>query len=64
MRSSIVNSSQIKIIEYFIQKIFSEIVSISNGKVTVKISDLEKYPVEIIGEVFKEYIYFSFQDRL
>jgi tRNA(Ile)-lysidine synthase len=58
LRSSIVHRSQIKIIEYFIRKILTEIVSISSGKVTVKISDLEKYPVEIISEVFK-YLFMS-----
>ncbi|MCW8849812.1 MAG: tRNA lysidine(34) synthetase TilS [Melioribacteraceae bacterium] len=54
LRSSIVYRNQIKIIEFFIESIFSNIVSISNGKVVVKISELEKYSDEIIGEILKK----------
>ena len=54
LNSSIVYRNQITIIDFFIEKLFDDIVNSLDGKVIIKISDIEKYPLEIISEIFKK----------
>jgi len=60
LHSSEVFRNQTKIIEYFIKEIIGKIVKKSGDKLFVSISELNKYPEEILGEVVKTILISNF----
>ncbi len=61
LQSSEVFRNQTSIINYFIDEIYSELVSFREGEIEVFISQLEKYPKEILGEFFKKILNSNFE---
>ena len=60
LQSSEVYRNQVKIINYFIDEIFCEFSSPTEGEIIIEISKLEKYPKEILGEFFKKILITNF----
>lgn len=61
LQSSEVFRNQTKIINYFIDKIYSDLKYSAKGEIEVLISQLEKYPNEILGELFKKILNTNFE---
>lgn len=60
LQSSEVFRNQTRIINYFINEIYFDLVSFTEGEIEVFISQLEKYPNEILGEFFKKILNTNF----
>jgi tRNA(Ile)-lysidine synthase len=60
LNSSEVFRNQIKIIDYYINGIVDQIVKWSENKLSIPVSELKKYPDEVLGELFKSILITNF----
>jgi len=57
LTSSEVLRKQRKVIEFFIDQIVDKCVIVSGNKISLTLSELKKYPQEVLGEVFKNILF-------